>query len=371
MRGGSDNVIVVEVANVEIGKKKNVGFNTFKLIFDPNTKKLSFHKDGAYAAERTANTEGCSVSFVDDPRKKKKGGEKWPGQFRVDLIQKNQTDKKDDIKYIISITDDDIRNELIDALQPADESPYRQKEKVEADEAASPRRSGLLGRLGGAKGGKKQEGAKEESGGAAAPPAAEDADKLLIQAAKDGNVDEVSKQLADGADKNATSEDDGRSVAIHAVLSQKGEQATINCLKALHSKGADFDRGDNNSFTPLMAAAQKGEPAVVKWLLQTGEADISKESGPGVTALSYAVSSKNKEVVRVLVAKKPLSNNEEFKKLITFLLDKFTIPVVGINEWKRDIFEEFDTDNNGEISIDEWEPLVADLTRKDESPPNR
>lgn len=105
----------------------------------------------------------------------------------------------------------------------------------------------------------RQHGAKEEksAGQSNAQPA-----KTLHQAAADGDLEQVRKLIAQGADANAT----------------EGER----------------------TWTPLLAAATKGHAEIVKFLLESG-AKVNAADSYGYTPLYYAIWSDDKETIKALV----------------------------------------------------------------------
>ena len=74
----------------------------------------------------------------------------------------------------------------------------------------------------------------------------------------------------------------------------------IDMLSFFHSHGFDFNSKDPYGWTPLMAAADGGNLAVVKMLLGFG-VRIGDDDGTGATALMYAAWSGRKDCIRELV----------------------------------------------------------------------
>jgi cytohesin len=122
------------------------------------------------------------------------------------------------------------------------------------------------------------------------------ASKSLHQAAKDGNLEQVTKLIAAGADVNAR---DNRSQTPLHFAARNGHEEIARLLIA---GGADVNvnMGDE-SWTPLLDAASKGHTKLVKLLLEKG-AKVDVGDDYGYTPLYYAIWSNDEESVRMLIA---------------------------------------------------------------------
>ncbi|MEZ5397081.1 MAG: ankyrin repeat domain-containing protein [Bryobacterales bacterium] len=139
----------------------------------------------------------------------------------------------------------------------------------------------------------------------------------LLLAARDGDVDEIERLIADGAEP---SERDRRGRTALAHAASAGEEKAIAMLldagadpniaddaghtpmahaaisghsaavRALAEAGGSIDEPDFQGWTPLMHAARRGWADVVETLLELGRPGI-KRSADGRTALDYAQAS--------------------------------------------------------------------------------
>ncbi len=145
---------------------------------------------------------------------------------------------------------------------------------------------------------------------------------FLRRAARAGDIEEVRRQIAAGADVNARS---GGDTALGlALLNDKEEMVRFlvengadpndgeiqfmardgreDQVKLLLDLGADPDAGASvNGLTPLMAASMKGHVAVMELLIQRG-ADVNIRAMFGQTALHIAAEFGTPETVKVLLA---------------------------------------------------------------------
>jgi ankyrin repeat protein len=91
---------------------------------------------------------------------------------------------------------------------------------------------------------------------------------------------------------------DGRTPLSWAA--EKGNEAVVKLL--LETGQVDVDSKDTDGRTPLLWAAEKGNEAVVKLLLETGKVDVdSKNTMYGRTPLSWAAGNGNEAVVKLLL----------------------------------------------------------------------
>jgi ankyrin repeat protein len=113
----------------------------------------------------------------------------------------------------------------------------------------------------------------------------------LIEASRRGDLPEVKRLLAKGADVNAKDKF-GRTALISAA--GNNQQETVKLLLA---KGADVNAKDMNGNTAFIAASFYGHPEVVKLLLAKG-ADVNAKDIRGNTALRFA---KSQEIQKILI----------------------------------------------------------------------
>lgn len=84
------------------------------------------------------------------------------------------------------------------------------------------------------------------------------------------------------------------------VLIEAAKQGELEKVKSLLDGGADINGKDKNGFTALMWASSKGHLEIVKLLLDKG-ADINARHSHGDIALIMASSEGHLEVVRLLL----------------------------------------------------------------------
>ncbi len=125
--------------------------------------------------------------------------------------------------------------------------------------------------------------------------------KSLQEAAKDGDIEQVKKLIAQGADIDEKGKY-GRN-ALHAACCYKGRSAII---RLLIDHGANVNARDVAESTPLHFAARYADKQTVELLLTKGADVNAKNKKKGRTPLFEAMTSPiagRKEVVELLVAK--------------------------------------------------------------------
>lgn len=122
----------------------------------------------------------------------------------------------------------------------------------------------------------------------------------LGKAAKKGELAEVEKLLAQGADPNE-GDDDGITALHYAAA-----EGHLDIVKALFEAGADIDLAEYDGDTALVNASEYGHVEVVEFLVEQG-ADITLESSSGDLPIRHARRRGHSDVVRVLkaAAKRP------------------------------------------------------------------
>lgn len=105
----------------------------------------------------------------------------------------------------------------------------------------------------------------------------------LIQAAREGRVDQIPVLVKQGADPNQQAGVNGWTPLMHAIhKNQKGS------VIALLEAGADVNARSRDGGTPLMMAAGYGYTDMVNTLLDRG-ADAHLQMADGSNALTFAV----------------------------------------------------------------------------------
>ena len=121
-------------------------------------------------------------------------------------------------------------------------------------------------------------------------------DHLLIEAAKGGDLEDVTKLLSKGANINTKDNGMDRATPLHWA-SKNGH---FDVVKLLLDEGADISTRDYFEQTSLYRATVRGHAAIVKLLLDRG-ADVEAEDYCGDTRLSCASRNGNVDVVKVLL----------------------------------------------------------------------
>ena len=114
---------------------------------------------------------------------------------------------------------------------------------------------------------------------------------------KTATLEDVKKELKNGANVNAASDEDATVLMQAALLNQNPE-----VIKILIDEGADVNAKSKSGSTALMyAAAFNPNPEVIKTLIDEG-ADVNAKSKSGGTALmSAAIFNQNPEVIKILI----------------------------------------------------------------------
>ncbi len=124
------------------------------------------------------------------------------------------------------------------------------------------------------------------------------ASKYLLERAKWADVDGIVAAIADGADPNATDEEDGWTPLMHAAVT--GHAHPIMLL--IMHPAVDVNRQSKLGRTALMCAAYDGYADVVGVLVQDPRVEVNLQCNLGKTALMYAVEAGESSVANVLCA---------------------------------------------------------------------
>ncbi|PNH09548.1 Ankyrin repeat domain-containing protein [Tetrabaena socialis] len=120
--------------------------------------------------------------------------------------------------------------------------------------------------------------------------------RALLTAAKEGRLREVQTLLSDPANVNSNVQDENGWTALHCA-SEKGHKEMVEVLLRA---GADVAAKSTNGWTALHLASQKGHTEAVKVLLRAG-ADVAVKSNNGWTALHLASQKGHTEPVEALL----------------------------------------------------------------------
>ena len=116
----------------------------------------------------------------------------------------------------------------------------------------------------------------------------------LIQAAKEGDLQQTALLLNMGASVNVVDE----SVT---PLMNAAHSGNLKLVELLVSRGADVNMHDYLGYTPLMNAASDGNVGITQFLL-AHNADINAKSSEGQTALMQAAENNHPKIVQLLSA---------------------------------------------------------------------
>ena len=119
-------------------------------------------------------------------------------------------------------------------------------------------------------------------------------DITLINATKNGNLNEARYALENGADVNAKDE------YSNTALIWASRNGKTEIVAMLVEKGADVNATDNWGYTPLLLASRYGHKEIVAMLVEKG-ADVNTEVQAQMTALLWATIAGHKDVVEILL----------------------------------------------------------------------
>jgi ankyrin repeat protein len=140
-------------------------------------------------------------------------------------------------------------------------------------------------------------------------------DERLVEAAANGDLKQVRRMLATGADVNETDDYPGKTPLLAAAL-----HGYFDIARLLVANGADVNAADSNGLTPLMGACSEGHIRIAGLLLANGAKVNAKvkclrsaleyggepgdfEPYRGVTALMRAADGGRLKVVKMLLRK--------------------------------------------------------------------
>ena len=121
-------------------------------------------------------------------------------------------------------------------------------------------------------------------------------DRALVEAADEGDIDDVRSLLESGASVNARVDGDGSPLIAAA---RNGNMALVRFLL---DRGADPGMGVEGDGNPLIMAAREGHLAIVQLLIDKG-ADVNQMVDGDENALIQASGEGHLEVVKLLVAR--------------------------------------------------------------------
>lgn len=116
----------------------------------------------------------------------------------------------------------------------------------------------------------------------------------------------------DKASKKNVDKDEAESLGRELIESVMENDANIDDIRELISRGADVNMKDQQGWTALMWASGKGDKEVVEVLISNG-ADVNLKGKTDMTALMYAALYGQKEIIAMLInsgAKVDLQDNK-------------------------------------------------------------
>ena len=122
-----------------------------------------------------------------------------------------------------------------------------------------------------------------------------EASRGLLDAVDKGNIEEVKRQLASGADVNAHG-------AVGFPINQATQFGHKAIIELLISKGADVNVKDIQGFTPLHRVAFDGHVKMAELLIEKG-AELNVKNGWHSTPLVEAALGNQLELVKLLISK--------------------------------------------------------------------
>jgi uncharacterized protein len=120
------------------------------------------------------------------------------------------------------------------------------------------------------------------------------ADERLVDAAESGDVAEIERQIAAGANPNAFEE-----TGDYTPLQRAAEYGHLAAIAALLKAGAHVEGVNSAGFTPLMYASC-GRAAAIDALVAAG-ADVNHTSTSGDSALHWALMCGHLDAARALL----------------------------------------------------------------------
>jgi ankyrin repeat protein len=127
-------------------------------------------------------------------------------------------------------------------------------------------------------------------------PEVEEANRRMLTAIRQGDAEEVRRQIIAGAEVNLEGPVQTRPIPI-MVAARRGDPAV---MRVLMEAGADVNVRDAMGATPLMHAAWEGHAEAVRMLVGAG-AEVNAQNVEGVTALEAAKERNQTEVVQILL----------------------------------------------------------------------
>ncbi|WP_265025522.1 ankyrin repeat domain-containing protein [Wolbachia endosymbiont (group A) of Bibio marci] len=119
----------------------------------------------------------------------------------------------------------------------------------------------------------------------------------LLEAAREGNIEEVNSLISKGANVNA--EDNNEQTPLHQAAAYGRKEA----VEVLLNNGANVNAVDEHHSTPLHRAAENGHKEVVEALLKVNGIDVNAQDKYEGTPLHFAAKMGHAEIVKDLLDK--------------------------------------------------------------------
>jgi len=136
------------------------------------------------------------------------------------------------------------------------------------------------------------------------PPA-----KSLYEAVEEGDVEEVKRLIAKGADVNAADQEHKDKVTPLCVAAEEGHAEIV---KTLLEHGAKVDANDSHGYTPLFYAIWSEDEQTVRNLI-SADANVNAEPKDNASPLYYAIWQDHAGIVRALLGAGARAEPEDFR----------------------------------------------------------
>lgn len=161
-------------------------------------------------------------------------------------------------------------------------------------------------------------------------PAGNDLNPQLIEAARNGEIEQVRQLLTENVDVNAK-DAGGRTALFFAA-----RNGSRDICELLLTNKADVNAKSNGGFTPLMAAIRCNQRDVCELLLAMN-ADVNAKNNNGETALLFAADSYNLEICKLLINAMIKPTKDQIKRVVALLGIAKKRQIGALNAMPRDV----------------------------------